>query len=84
MTVPGSWNSRWLQASVLLYTMAVLPLGLTSAQDYEAVDRRLDEAVDNGEITQQQADTMMTTLKKVARGKDLGDVLRAVDGHAKA
>ena len=63
---PKRSNSRWLQACVLLYAMVVLPLGIASAQDYKAVERRLGEAVSNGELSLEQAGVMMGTLKKEA------------------
>jgi len=59
-------NSRWLQACVLLCAMVVLPVGIASAQDYKAVERRLGEAVSNGELSLEQAGLMMAALKKEA------------------
>jgi beta-lactamase regulating signal transducer with metallopeptidase domain len=55
-------NPRWLRACVLLGALIVLPFGLASAQDYVAVAQRLKDSVANGEITAQQADTMMAAL----------------------
>ena len=57
-------NSRWLQIYVLLCAMVVLPLGIASAQDYEAVERRLGEGVAKGELTLKQAGIMLDALKK--------------------
>lgn len=73
MIVTGKSNqpsSRWSQVCVLACVLAVLPLGLASAQDYEAVAKRLKESVKQGEITPQQADAMMTVLNKEAGKKD--------------
>jgi beta-lactamase regulating signal transducer with metallopeptidase domain len=56
-------KSRWLQACVLLCAVIVLPLGAASAQDIEAVWKRLQTSVKNGEISQQQAHIMMGALK---------------------
>jgi beta-lactamase regulating signal transducer with metallopeptidase domain len=61
---PKRSNTRWLQACVLLCAMVVLPLGIASAQDYEAVERRLGEAVSSGELSLEQAVVMMDALKK--------------------
>ena len=67
---PNRSNSRWSRMCVLVCTVVVLPLGLASAQDYEAVGKRLKESVQKGEITQQQAEAMMATLKKEPVKKD--------------
>ncbi len=57
-------NSRWLQASVLLSAMVVLPIGVAYAQDYEAVGKRLRAAVEAKELTGEQARAMLATLRK--------------------
>ncbi|OHB62869.1 MAG: hypothetical protein A2Y77_00165 [Planctomycetes bacterium RBG_13_62_9] len=59
-------SSRWSRRCVLVCALAVLPLGMVSAQNYEAVGKRLKMSVMNGEITQPQADAMMAALKKEA------------------
>jgi beta-lactamase regulating signal transducer with metallopeptidase domain len=38
-------NCRWLQICVLVCVVVVLPLGIASAADHEAVARRLKTAV---------------------------------------
>ncbi|MHC4171662.1 MAG: hypothetical protein ACYTBX_10845 [Planctomycetota bacterium] len=53
-------NSRWLQACVLLCAMVVLPLGIASAHDYEAVEKQLGEGVE----------AKMTEIRKKAAAKD--------------
>jgi len=63
---PHRSTSRLLQVGVLLSAMLVLPLGIVSAQDYQAVAKRLKKSVKKGEITQQHADAMMGALKKEA------------------
>ncbi len=65
-------DSRWSRMCVLVCALAVLPLGMASAQDYKAVGKRLQESVDKGEITRQQADTMMAALKEESTKKDGG------------
>jgi len=63
-------NCRWLQVCVLLFAMVVLPFGIASAQDYEAVEKRLGEAVSTGELSLKQAVVMMDTLKKAGGAKN--------------
>ena len=62
-------NTRWLQVCVLLCAVVVLPLGIASAQDYKAVERRLGEAVSKGELSLEQAGIMMDALKKAGGAK---------------
>ena len=57
-------NSYWLKVCVLLFAVVVLPLGIASAQDYEAVEKRLGEAVSKGELSLEQAGVMMAALRK--------------------
>jgi bla regulator protein BlaR1 len=57
-------SSRWLRMCVLVCAVVVLPLGMASAQNYDAVGKRLEKAVKRGQITQQQADAMMAVLKE--------------------
>ena len=64
---PNRVNSRRLQACVLLCAVVVLPFGLAYGQDYEAVGKRLKEAVEAGELTGTQARTMLAALKKTER-----------------
>jgi len=61
---PRRSSTRWLQTGILLCAMVVLPLGIASAQDYEAVGRRLREAVAAGELTGEQARAMLGALRK--------------------
>jgi len=60
-------KSRILQTFVMVVGLVVLPLGVASAQDYEAVGKRLKDSVRKGEITKKQADAMMGALKKSAK-----------------
>ena len=57
-------KSRWVKAGVLLCAMIVLPLGITSAADYEAVERKLGEAVAEGQLSLDEAKLMLDTLRK--------------------
>ena len=82
-SVPRS-NSRWLQMCVLLCAVVVLPLGIASAQDYEAVGRRLRAAVAAGELTGEQARAMLEALRETGAKKDKGaDRVKAYLGKAK-
>ena len=85
-------KSRWLQVCVLLCAVVVLPLGIASAQDYGAVERRLGESVAAGELTLKQAVAMMDALKEATRerrdehqGRDKheggGDERKKVEAH---
>jgi len=80
---PNRSNLRWLQVCVLLCAMIVLPFGIAFAQDYEAIDKRLKKAVKKGELTWEQADAMMTTLKKMSdkESGNAGD--RKIEGERK-
>ena len=79
---PNRSSSRWLQACVLLCAMFVLPPGLAYAQDYEAVERRLGEAVSEGELSLKQAAVMMDALKEATEDDrdDDGDIERRFEG----
>ena len=57
-------KSRLLRACVLLGALTVLPFGLASARDYEAVQKRLQKSVEKGDLTQAEAKLMMEALKK--------------------
>lgn len=83
---PNQSNSCWFQAYVLLCAALVLPLGLAYAQDYEAVERRLGEAVSKGELSLEQADVMMDALRRKALDNDngIGDRLKAAGERLKA
>ena len=59
-------TSRWLQACVLLCAAVVFPAGMTYAQDYDAVGKRLREAVQAGELTGEQARAMLGALRETA------------------
>ena len=73
-------RSRWLQACVLLGAMLVLPVGLTYAQDFDAVERKLGEAVAEGELSLEQAVVMMEALREVAEDEQEGGINRRFGG----
>ena len=52
-------HSGWINVAILLCAM----IGVASAQDFEAVERRLGEAVAEGELSLEQAFIMMEALK---------------------
>lgn len=70
---PLHQTPSWALVVMLLCAVGLLPLGVASAQDYDAVGKRLRAAVAAGELTQEQAKAMMVALKKRAGGN-----LRAV------
>ncbi len=55
--------SQWLSGGLLALAMGLLPFGIASGQDYDAVERRLGAAVGDGEITLSQAQAMMRALR---------------------
>ena len=59
-------TSRWLPACVLLCAAVLLPMGTTYGQDYDAVGKRLRATVQAGELTGEQARTMLGALRKTA------------------
>ena len=65
--------SNWMCLAVFLLAIGVLPVGLVYAQDYEAVQKRLVEAVKSGEISRAQAGAMLETLKGSDKSKPAGD-----------
>lgn len=91
---PHASTPRWLQAALVAFTAAVLPLGVAYAQDPDigAVTERLRAAIENGEINKQQAGTMLEALKKqaardravIATKKRLAELERSTAGSAQA
>lgn len=71
---PKKSNTRWLQVCVLLCAVVVLPVGIASAADYEAVGRRLRAAVAAGELTGEEARIMLGALRKGDEAKDKKDI----------
>lgn len=65
--------SNWMCLAVFLVAIGVLPIGLVYAQDYEAVQKRLVEAVKAGEISRAQAGVMLEALKGPDKAKQGGD-----------
>jgi len=57
---------RWLKAAILFAAVGLLPLGVAYAQDYDAVGKRLREAVVSGELSREQAGVMMDALRRSA------------------
>lgn len=54
--------SSWCRIVLIAGSLAILPLGLVVAQEFGAVEKRLAEAVSNGEISLKQAAIMMEAL----------------------
>jgi beta-lactamase regulating signal transducer with metallopeptidase domain len=70
-----------LRLAIAVSAICVLPLGLVHAQDLEAVERRLGDAVGAGELTLDQAKSMMDALRKTADSGG-GKTGRAHEGAA--
>lgn len=76
----------WMRAGIITLALGLLPVGVAYGQDYEAIGRRLKEAVNNGELSSEQARTMMHALKQttvdavVARDFEVMDT-HGVDDH---
>ena len=79
-------SSRLLRACGLLCAFVVLPVGLTFAQNYAAVEKRLGEAVSMGELSLDHAGVMMDALRRAAEDDDdgIGDRLKAAGARLKA
>lgn len=54
----------WIRPIVILIAMVIAPVGLVYAQDYEAIERVLGSAIEDGDLTIDQAKVMMDALKK--------------------
>ncbi len=69
MIISNEGQSITHGAKMLIVAMAicVFPFGLVYAQDYEAVQRRLVEAVKAGELSREQVRPMMEALEKNAK-----------------
>jgi len=76
-------NFCWLQACVLFGSVAVLSVGLSNAQDYEAVEKRLGRAVSEGELSLKQATIMMDALRHTAEDKGIEKRLGAIGKRLK-
>ena len=69
---------------LLLGAFAALPLVQATAQDFDAVEKRLGKAVSKGELTLKQASAMMAVLKSDGRSKaELGTRLKAAVAEGK-
>ena len=67
MITEKSWKvPAALRFGIVAMAFCILPLGLVYAQDFKAVERRLGGAVEEGELTLEQALVMMEALKRSA------------------
>lgn len=62
-------QARFAQVVTLIIGLAVMPLGFTYAQDFKSIEKRLSQAVKKGEITKDQAESMMQALKHSSPSK---------------
>lgn len=63
---PTHRPSRLMSHGLLVLMFACLPLGLAYGQNYKAVERKLGEAVAEGDLSLEQAMIMMKALKESA------------------
>lgn len=65
-TKRGTLTQTWVMGVFLTWAMLILPMGTASGQpaDFVAVGERLVEAIEAGEITADQAQTMMSALAR--------------------
>ncbi|MEO1009223.1 MAG: M56 family metallopeptidase [Planctomycetota bacterium] len=76
---------RWMLAGALAAGVALLPVGVAYAQDFDAVGQRLRAAVREGELSSEQARAMMEALRGASGGeRTLADARRAYDERALA
>ena len=65
--------SIWVRVAILAAAICISPNSLTHAQDFEAVQRRLLSAVKAGELSADQAKTMMAALERSKEAKSAKD-----------
>ena len=59
--------SAWVTLTVVATAASLFPLGLVYAQDYEAIQKRLGQAVKSGEISRAEAGVMLQALKEAGK-----------------
>ncbi len=69
--VPGA-----VRLGIVAIAFCVLPLGLMYAQDYEAIQKRLGEAVKAGELSRAEAGVMLEALKESGKGDKARGAMR--------
>ncbi|MAR12117.1 MAG: hypothetical protein CL681_19385 [Blastopirellula sp.] len=69
-------SSTWFRNTVVTAVMCLIPTGMASAQDFDAVQRRLLGGVKAGELSAEQAKIMMAALKKSLATKNKKDLKR--------
>ncbi|MFP6575281.1 MAG: hypothetical protein VB912_09025, partial [Pirellulaceae bacterium] len=67
--VPGA-----VRLGIVAIAFCILPRGFVSAQDFNAVERKLEEAIKAGDLTREDAAIMLNALKRSKRtaGGDKG------------
>ena len=75
-------NSTYLWPFTLLCALAILPLGVVHAQDYEAVGKRLRAAVKADEISGAQARVMLGALRRAEADDETVQKERARNEYA--
>ncbi|MEC9003559.1 MAG: hypothetical protein VX644_09310 [Planctomycetota bacterium] len=75
MMIENACNvSSVLCRGILAIAFCVLPLGSVDAQDFNAIERKLEEAIDAGDLSRKDAAIMLNALKRSKRsaGGDKG------------
>ena len=75
---------KWLTAGVVALSMGLLPLGVAYAQDFDAVGKRLRQAVAEGELTGEQARAMMDTLRRSVAREGVAQRIREIEAAVEA
>jgi len=63
---PRSPKPRWWRAAALLCALVILPLGVSQAEedpDWDAIRQRIEEAVERGDLTREQADAKYERMR---------------------
>ncbi len=61
-----------LRRGIMAIAFCVLPMGLVDAQDFNAIERKLEEAIDAGDLSRKDAAIMLNALKR-SKGTAGGD-----------
>ena len=68
MMIENACNvSSVLCRGILAIAFCVLPLGSVDAQDFNAIERKLEEAIDAGDLSRKDAAIMLNALKRSRR-----------------
>ena len=60
---------------IVMIASCILPLGFVYAQDFNAVERKLEEAIKAGDLSREDAAIMLNALKRSKRSRPCGRTL---------